>query len=616
MLKRILVLLLQFSFCYFAQAQSQNPVFLLEQECLHFPTININNIDSQIGSQNVSKVANNLERQLLGIYNINDRIKYFHQQQQVRSERNALLRCQLHLADIFSQLINSSKFNQLLQLLKQSNNNQYTQLAKYLFHIQQQELDSKQKSQLATAQASFQQSLGDTSLTLNIIKPQCQMPVFAARSDANLAKSNYINTNNLNTDNAKINSIGTNVSNKHKPLVSKNINMNVAWYLINQTNAGCRQDVWLAYQNRANIKNHTALNRILAIRSQQAKHAGYQDYASMQLANTYLKSTQTVIQFLQQQLKPKIATPWNIGRDLSLQSKKNFKSITGKLLLKDLLASLQPLAIRVEKPQANIIRLWHRNFFLGDIYINEVNSPAQSHAFPYSPLIKPVIGRQFGLSFLSLPSTVTSQSQQQKLIQAFAQAISDLSAGSHFYFNNQTENKMIGVYWLTQFIWQQFIKHDINNATATSERFQLINDYKKQIKIIRALMIIQVYSADFNAIAINGTNKLQQTIFKQWQVNKWSPYGFNAMVTFGPLYFESIWQQTLADYIFKQTYQCQTAEYIYNTLIVNEGNLPLQQILTKLIWQSVSPKSLIRKFKHAALHHSVGDCPITTKSIL
>ena len=72
-----------------------SPIPLLVEQCLRFdfPTLAIDpSLDSKSN-------AITLERQLIGFFNINDRIKYYRHFPLSYADRELLLQCQLYLAD-------------------------------------------------------------------------------------------------------------------------------------------------------------------------------------------------------------------------------------------------------------------------------------------------------------------------------------------------------------------------------------------------------------------------------------------------------------------------------------------------------------------------------------
>ena len=577
MRKHILALLLCFSAIPQVSAEKPNSVFLLEQQCFKFPAFEL----PTPTDETLTHISYTLEKQLITLHNLRDSINYFHSRNLTKDAKKSLLNCKLNLAEKFNQLINSPSFTALISQLQGSTNSEYYRLAEQLTKLKYNHLTTNEKSQFYPAQASFRENLSTQALSLNIIDPKCRL--------------DYKNMLNQKDNTQK-----------------KNINVNVASYLLHQANEPCRKSVWLTYQNRADHKNEQQLNQVLKVRQQQAKRHEFENYADMMISNTYLQNPFNVLSFLNGELEKNVPAPWNIGNALKAIPKQTIEHIETQKLLKALVLIIRNLGIKTENPKKNVIRLWDQQFLLGDIYLIK---STQTNKISYSVMMKSVISQQFGKSVIIFPETLNKSAQAKKLVFEFARAMSDLTAGSQFYLNNSlSSSKQIGLYWLNRYLNHQLSSKfaAFSDENSKTNRDAVITSYKKQLNVVNSLIALNLYANMAKNAVFNANSEKDKSIYQKWSIANWSPYGINDIVVSGALSFESVWDQSLADYIFKQTFECQPPEFIYNTLLINEQQQSLKQILINLIGEPVAPRPLIRRIQHAASYqsHTLGACPI------
>ncbi|WOT06653.1 M3 family metallopeptidase [Shewanella youngdeokensis] len=526
-----------------------SPVPLLVEQCLRysFPTSAVS------ADSNTNAIA--LERGFIGFFNINDRINYYRLFPISSADRELLLQCQLYLADELHLYLNSDEF-QAMQFSFASNNepsikallNRINQLAKY-------KKSAAFKAQLHTAQATFKQQVSSKALSLNIVDKQCQLQ----SSD--------------NTNEPATSFIGS-----------------LANYLIKQPSEHCRQRVWQAYQSRAAIKNKMALDTILSLRQQQAEQAGYSHYSDFVIDSQLLNSIAAVEHFLQSSTQNIGIAPWNLGYQLSKAPSSSVTALNAHQWLINAAKVLETLELKFEWINNKSIRLWHRQRLLGDIYLS------QSQKIALKPIKQTVVGQQFGQMELSLPSKLTQYRQQKQATSALAEAITRLSKGQHFYLLNtlaQTaDTRDIDRLWLEYWLVEKLL-----DEPKTGSREAILTVYSQQLNVFRAKVALDLYQQQPDYIKYK--QMFYNSFGQYWQNSEDAPFTFSAIVYQGPLYYQKVWQQSLARYIYQSTKDCKNQQDIYNTLVVNEPADTLQVVLKRLLGEPVDAIPLITRIQHA-----------------
>lgn len=553
MLRIILVLLLGFSAFTvnatdtLASTNTLSSVQLLKQQCEEQQNVNI----EQLTALPILKAINQLDNYLLKVSYINNQIRVLKNSYLNRGSKESLLICKIWLANSINRILNSSNYTQLITQLQ--NNPKYQIIAKNLRHLQNQNLSPKNKSMLFTANATFLENLHNQDLQLSITRTQCQL-----------------NTNNKNH--------------------ATSLDITIASYLLSQHNTACRKDIWLAYQHRAINKNMSPLKQIWQVKHQQAMEQKFNNYADFYAAKTALHTPDNVRLFLQHQLKNNIPSPWNIGRELSLLKKDKFTEISSQHIINNLITKLVKLDIHIEKPAQNVIRFWLGERLLGDIYL--LNHPTQTEQkFSIYPITESVIGKQFGSVYLQFPKKITTYSETQKLINIFAQAITLITSGNDLYLTNYFDNnKQIGLYWL-----KKYLTDNINKSDRLSPRQLLIQDYQHQIQIINALLILNFYEQ--NQMKVDGytiKNKKNDKWINNWKISDWSITNIKDITQSQSAIISSLWHKSIGDYIYQKTHLCNNQQTIFNSLFINEKRLTEQEIINKLLSQTLSTTDLIQ----------------------
>lgn len=551
------------------------PAFI--QQCRHYLPLQL----SSLLALPPESAAMILERQFIGLNNLNDRLALLRQLPQSRDDRDALLNCQLHLADLVQNLSQSPDLPPLTQQLRHSNNAELQQLGEHLQQLISRQLNKEDKAKLHTAQASFITNLADQALSLNIISPECRLPPpriqqATPQPTASVQIDHHPHTiPDSQTPSAKVK--------------ARHINDTVAHYLLLQPDAVCRQSVWQAYQGRAQQRNTAPLQRILSLRQQQAKAQGYDNYASFTLRSDYLNTPHLVWQFLQQQTRNIQVAPWDIGRQLKQLPRGKYQAQSSLALMQTLLAQLAPLGITVEQPEPHIWRLWQNGHLLGDWYLH----PTVHSGFQL--LQRPTIGHQFSAGILSYPEQIRTMGQQQQLIANLATAISLSQAGSRFYLNNlRSPSRDIGRLWLTDYLNRQLA---ISHPQPEDTRLALAKTYRHQLDIFRAKVALLEYENRSKSLTRKDKQLLSQAFTAgfgaHWPQAASYRYSFSAMVDSGPQLYLPLWQQAMATLIAQQAKADPLV--IYRTLLINEGDLTLSQQLQLLLGKSVTPEQLIRR---------------------
>lgn len=515
-----------------------------------------------------------LEASLLSLFNIKDRLQYYRSVPQPPLYQESLLQCQLHLADMMAQTLNSPWLTQMTkQLAGVAYNQELSQLLNRLDALEENYLSLAQKSQLHTAQASIKQGLRTQQLTLQFIQPDCQLhPV---HNESGL--TNDVTRHSENTHWAHRQS-------------SNAFNRSIAAYLIKQDDPVCQQRVWQAYQGRAKQKNQQALERILQLKTQQAHDKGFTDYASFSVSKQFLATPELVKTFLDSQTELAPTTPWSLGQHLSQSKSMHTANIAVAELMEKIQVRAETLGFSVETVTENIQRVWYQGRLLGDIFM-EPAKRSKVHI-----LRSPVLGRQFGQVQLSIKQDLSRISDQQGLVKAYASALAALSPSSHYYLVNTKgetlDSSNIGELWLALYLGEGIIE-----AYTALSRESTVSRFARQLKVFRAKVALNFYSH----ASLKPYQRLDlefiESFTGEWARPEDYPYNFYAIATSGPLYYQNLWQASLSQYLYQFTKHCENQASVYNTLVVNEDSKTINQRLRILLGEPVDALSLIKRIQ-------------------
>ncbi|GGB48906.1 hypothetical protein [Shewanella inventionis] len=589
MLKSISLVILSFSLLATANAVA-NPLALFVEQCLQYsPNL------SALAQQSPDKAAINaveFEKQTLALNNINDRIQYYRPFANDNLSKQGLLWCQLHLADELYALNTSNNTQQLIESMHLLES-PYNQLAQRLENIQQTQWDLIEKSKLHSAQATVDQALSTRQLQIKFNSTECE-----------LTPQTHDHTQEQSQQ--------------------SNINIHIAKYLHQQTNEQCRQKAWFAYQLRAKSKVHSALNVIHQLHQQRAQDKGYNNAAQLMLANSQLSPT-NLKEFLDTQTASFSVAPWNLAQALSRTEKSpTITPVATKDYLARLLSQLSVFGIHTDlikdsaiqtaeltqntgeqKQHTQILRIWHHQRLLGEIYTYPHTSQEQQLHVKGQLIRQSVIGHQFGQYALSFPIQLTQQKQQKQLIDELSQAIVSLSQGGQFYLlTHKTQNQQhhaIASMWLSHYLTQ------FQHFAPPSEREKLIQNYQTQMRVFKSKVALAFYQHsrsinDLEWLTLKDDLSLAftQGFGQPWPNATDTIYSFQAIANQGISYYLPLWQDAVAKLIINQASSTFSAVEIFNILVVNEAYLSFNDQLEQLIGAPIDPHSLIWRIKHVA----------------
>ncbi|MCL1088878.1 M2 family metallopeptidase [Shewanella profunda] len=555
-----------------------SPVPLLVEQCLRLPRIDLAvAFTEEKPPLTIAQQALILEQQTIGLNNINDRVNYYRGFKLSADEREGLLQCQLRLADTLSELVNQTEFHQLTNALTQGNREQMLLSGKLQSLIDTQ-LSITEKAKLHTAQATISQGLASQQFSLDIHDAKCEL-ITENQTDAMLA---------LHEEDA------VDTQQRH-------FSGTVASYLLKQENPQCRQQVWQAYQGRASQRNRDALSQIAKLRQQTARAAGFPDHASFSLSTQLLSSPALVKAFLDTQTHAVEIAPWDLGQILPQKAFAQGPELQTAHTLTQSFAYLQqwglnfePIeTINIQEPSHQIFRVYHQRRLLGELYIS-YNVARQSHQ--QQTLRQSVIGQQFGQQALELKPQLSTHKDIEQFTHALAQAVTSLAKGSHFYLNNTQDSSQdshhIASLWLTEMLRSELFPH--YEQTYLNEREILIKAYTKQLKVFRAKVALSFYQAQPQQSYGDLATEFTYSFGQEWsQVNDYQ-YSFNAIANEGPLYYQSLWQEALAKFIYQITANRSDKLNLFNLLVVNEDSLSLSDQLSAFIDGPTDPTHLIQ----------------------
>ncbi|WP_298772426.1 M3 family metallopeptidase [uncultured Shewanella sp.] len=560
---RAMLLLISIGFSSMAFSAT-TPLSLLVKQCLQLPPLSTGLMSFPLDSaQDVDTLAERmtqLEHQLLSFYNIKDRVNYYKQFPIRNDDKESLLNCQFYLSDSLQHFVLSDGFTALLPQLLNASDNELAQLGQRLYRLLYNQQARETKSQLHTAQAAFKQGLASQALSLNFNDKRCQLP---------------------QSDNAAL---------PDKIKSSSAFNQSIASYLLKQTDPNCRKTIWQAYQARTIERNTPILNTIVDIQNAYAKKKGFNDYASLQTSTQMLYSPELVNAFLDSQTHSINISPWNIGMALKKAKKSPFTALSSNDFLTQIYQALMPYGIRVEAITPHIHRVWLNGRLLGELFISSANQ------FAYQPIRHLVVGQQFGQIELKVKKTVSSYHAAQKIIQVVAMAINDFSQGSHYYFNNTLgethDSANIGQYWLTYALTQSLIGKPLAGS-----RDAILQAYSKQLAVFRAKVALSTYQNNPQTKVNYLSQAFVNAFGDTWpQVNNY-PVSFSAIADEGPLYYHSLWQSSLGQYLYHSFQSCYAPKTLFNALVTNEMGVKLTDRLSHLLNMPITPYGLIQKMQ-------------------
>ncbi|PIW58650.1 M3 family metallopeptidase [Shewanella sp. CG12_big_fil_rev_8_21_14_0_65_47_15] len=578
-----------------------SPVPLLVEQCLRLPSIELTNAFAILKDRKVGALENDalaadtpqelslaeqalvLEQQTIGLNNINDRLKYYRSFNLSSEERQGLLQCQLHLADTLSNLVVQAEFKQLSAALSQGNREQVL-LSSQLKALLSQHWDLNYKAKLHTAQASIRQGLASQQLSLDIQNVQCQLPT----------ETQY-NTGEIDLDEQ---------TNEPK---SADFSGTIAHYLLKQTDPQCRQTVWQAYQGRASEYNQTALSRIAVLWQEAATAAGFNDYASWRLNSQQLSSPTLVKAFLDSQTEAINVAPWDLGRHLAMLDAADGPILSTQAILNGGFTYLATFGLKFEPlhpqqpgtlPKQQMVRVYHQQRLLGELYISFDEAQHRNYQ---QTLRQSVIGQQFGQQALDLKPQLSSYKDIEQFTQAIAKAITALARGSHFYLNNTLaptmDSNQLPSLWLAEVLRHQLFPQFA--ADYLNERGSLAKAYAKQMKVFRAKVALD-FPQDLSTQSYPELSaEFEKSFGQPWPQTNHYQYSFSAIVNEGPLYYQSLWQSALAQFVYQTTLNTQNKADLFQLLVVNEDALTLSSQLSACLGDPIDPASLIQRMADA-----------------
>ncbi|WP_110457748.1 M3 family metallopeptidase [Shewanella algidipiscicola] len=557
MLKRILAIALTLNLVSAAQAAS--PIALLSEQCLRYEIAPW--VDSPPSEPSVQVV--NLERDLISLFNLKDSLRYYQQYALNSASQEALLLCQLHLGDQIDKLYHDPNIVSLSQALKNSFRPDEQAIAKRLTQLLQGKMEIADKAALHTSEANITFALRQQALSLVMSNDRCLLkPV----------KDTALND----------------PSNSLAPGFSESI----ASYLIEQSDPHCRQQVWQAYQLRAKDKSERALTHVIAAKQQQAELAGFSDYASFSLASQHIATPQLLKQYLDAMTQPTLA-PWELGIALSQADKTPLQPVFTQVMLSHIYQALQPFGIRVESLNDTMIRLWHGQRLLGDLFLNQ-GEPDQDTSIRVTPIRYSVVGQQFGQVSLSFPGVLDSYRAQTQLIEAFSNALALLLKGGRFYLINTLadpqDTGLVGQYWLSL-----YLQHQLLPPAPKESREARLATFAEQLSVFRSKLALNLYQTRSHAYP-DMAREFELSFTQPWSQANEAIYSFMGIVNQGPRYYQRLWQRSLARLIDQQATIDKSA--LFELLLINEAQLPFTQQLTLIFGEPVSTSSLIKRIQH------------------
>ncbi|MCG9736764.1 hypothetical protein L1D32_01140 [Shewanella insulae] len=549
MLKRILAVSLALNFSVAAQAAS--PITLLSEQCIDYRV----SLSQAKASDTQLDASVRLERELIGLFNLKDSVRFYRHYPLNRQDRESLLQCQLHLADEFDRLAQDAWLKAQSQQWAASESPGLHHLGQLLTQQIAEQISQEQKAKLHTAQASIAHGLKQKDLSLIIGQDQCRLPDERVDTQAQTRFDNSI-----------------------------------ASYLIHQQDETCKRLVWQAYQVRAKQKNQAALSLILETRQAIALEHGFRDYANWSLSHRQLAHPAQVKQYLDSQTQ-RGPSPWALGAVLAELPKVEVKALTGQALLEEIQSTLEPFGLKFETVNDKMLRLWHLGRLLGELFLAQ-GPRLQKNNARLSPLRQAVVGQQFGQLTLSLPDELDDYRSQELLISTMAEMVSRMIIGGRYYLNNTLgDDQAIARYWLSQYLTDSLLpKLPSNSREAQLKAFSI------QLKVFRSKLALSAYQAPENRLYSDMSHEFALSFGKPWPHAKDAIYSFTGAATQGPLYYLPLWHQSLAREIHARARLDTRA--LFELLLINEQQLTLEERLTIIFGSAPSVATILERSQH------------------
>ncbi|WP_345843649.1 M3 family metallopeptidase [Shewanella algae] len=524
-----------------------------------------------------------LERQTLGLHNINDRLGYYRSFPLSAAQHELLLQCQLKLADTMDRFLSEPALISLTSELNQDDEPQLQALAQRLDWLMQQHLGIEEKARLHGAQASIRQGMRSDDLKLEL--GQCALPGMQQAL-------------NPEEDSAEQEA----AQSAQKPGFFA---VNIASYLMQQADGDCRAKVWRTYQGRARLRNQLPLSSVFALRQQQAKAHGYPSYSDFILSSQLLSTPSDVARFLDASTQKLDYAPWDLGRELQQAQSTEMVALKGSEVLKALFDHLKPLGLTAEQINDDWLRVYHHGRLLGELLISEGKHNR------HKMLRRAVVGQQTGQSELVLKPQQVKLKDYQTAVSSLSAAIAQLSGGGRYYLNNSLELPLdgagVGKAWLERYLSDAFA---FSLKPAPGSREQLAEEYQQQLKVFRAKVALASFEAFGNSQYPQLHKAFEASFNGSWpEVSDYS-YSFGAISDQGPLYYLGLWQQQLAKAIDVHTRGCNPAQ-LFDLLLVNESAQPMVARLQSL-FGAADAATLIRRIRDANTqeNRSTDTCPL------
>ncbi|QIR14472.1 hypothetical protein [Shewanella aestuarii] len=568
-----------------------NPLSLFTEQCLQFHTQTSVPIPSawlkKDGDQLVVKASPEVHLQqivdfeagLLSLHNLNDLNNYYRSQTSAPEYQQALLMCQVHLADELTWLASQLDSNKLTSSAYQSldTNTPYQVYSAKLASLLNRQWPQNTKALKHSLQANIEHYFSKKyQLTLPDI---CQLKEEAA--DEHQA--------DFNTE------------------------QSIAFYLAHQQDEQCRKQAWIAYQIRAKDLIKPSLLKLHQLQTDFSKQRGYQNFTDYQLSFQGLTENQVEI-FLASQTHNINQAPWNLITQLKKIPKSHQPKVSTALLLQTAFQQLEQLDIHFEQidlinpsSKQQVYRIWHKQRLLGELYLHWFDEASSSPTDKLAgALIKyPVLGHQFGQYSLQLPQELTDTTQM-RLLTLLSESISLLAKSGQFYYFNQqsvdSSSAEIGSLWLAKWLSRALDKPQIHNP-----RLVLIKQYQQQHQVFKSKVALYFYRQN------NVTNwpwvqpmldaqisqAFQRSFGHDWPQASDAIYSLQAIANQGINHYLLLWQQTLAELIMNEVNNDSKAKEIFELLVVNEHNQTLYDQLSAIYLQPMDFEKLIWRINHA-----------------
>ncbi|CAM4103439.1 hypothetical protein [Shewanella aquimarina] len=558
MLKRILAVCLALNYSVAAQAAS--PITLLSKQCIDYQ-VSLSQAQTSDTPQDASV---RLERELLGLFNLKDSVRFYRHYPLNAEDKEALLQCQLHLADEFERLAKDPWLKTQSRQWAQSQVSDLRQLGRRLTQQIAEQIDQVQKAKIHTAQASIAHGLRQKDLSLIIGESRCRLDDEAKSDEA-----------------------------RSKEAQAQAFDNSIASYLIHQPDEACKRQVWQAYQTRAKQKNLAAMSLILETKQAVAEEHDALDYASWALSHQQLASPEQVKRYLDSQTRIAPA-PWRLGAVLADLAKVEVRPLSGRQLLSDIQQELEPFGLQFETINTDMLRLWHQGRLLGDIFLSQAATHRGAKT-QLSPLRQSVVGQQFGQLTLTLPDELDDYRGQEQLIIAAAEMVSRLLTGGRYYLNNTLgDGQAIASLWLSQYLSKRLLPQ-----LPRDSREAQLKAFASQLKVFRSKLALRAYQAPEHRLYRDLNQEFSLSFGEPWPEADDALFSFTGAVTQGPLYYLSLWHRSLAEQILSDTHQ--EDKVVFELLLINEQQLSLDEQLNLIFGSAQSVATILERSQDVQL---------------